>query len=343
MAEAPLTVNAETAYKLLAAGQAPAGLCVEGVLDYSTEKGRSPPELFPRGLAVDVLNLSGRPIIELPAGLRAYELIARETLLTTLPDDLQVETRLDLSNSDRLESLPQNLTVGTLTLRGCTALARLPEGLDVWFLDLSGCWAFEHWPDRATIRSGRLQLRGCTALRHLPAYVQRLSALNARDCPNLTSLPPDLVVTGWIDLAHSGLTGEAQLPPGCRQSQLRWAGLNIDSRIAFHPNQIHIDEVLDEDNAERRRVLLDRYGYGRFLQDAKAEELDRDTDPGGERHLLRVKLKGDEDLVAMSCFCPSTGRQYMLRVPPATPTCQHAAAWIAGFDDPADYQPLIET
>jgi hypothetical protein len=59
--------------------------------------------------------------------------------------------------------------------------------------------------------------------------------------------------------------------------------------------------------------------------------------------LLRVKLSEDEDLVAMSCFCPSTARQYIIRVPPQTPTCRHAAAWIAGFDDPNDYRPLIET
>jgi hypothetical protein len=45
----------------------------------------------------------------------------------------------------------------------------------------------------------------------------------------------------------------------------------------------------------------------------------------------------------MSCHCPSTGRQYIIRVPPTTPTCRHAAAWIAGFDNPDDYQPLIET
>jgi hypothetical protein len=46
--------------------------------------------------------------------------------------------------------------------------------------------------------------------------------------------------------------------------------VNIDRRIAFHPETIRVEEVLDERNAERRRVLLDRYGYGRFLRDATA-------------------------------------------------------------------------
>jgi len=104
-----------------------------------------------------------------------------------------------------------------------------------------------------------------------------------------------------------------------------------------------VDEVLAERNAERRRVLLDRYGYARLLVDARAEIRDTDQDPGGVRQLFRLPLPGDEDLVAMSCHCPSTGRQYIIRVPPETPTCRHAAAWIAGFDNPDDYQPLVET
>jgi hypothetical protein len=156
-------------------------------------------------------------------------------------------------------------------------------------------------------------------------------------------LPDDLRVSGWLDLAHSGLTEESCLPPSLNQVQLLWGGVEIDRRIAFRPETITAGEILEEKNAERRRVLLDRCGYARFLQDANAARLDADTDPGGRRELLRIELDGDEALVAMSCFCPSTGRQYFIRVPPDTETCRHAAAWIAGFDDPADYQPLIET
>jgi hypothetical protein len=30
-------------------------------------------------------------------------------------------------------------------------------------------------------------------------------------------------------------------------------------------------------------------------------------------------------------------------VPPAMRTCHQAAAWIAGFDNPNDYRPILET
>lgn len=343
MSTLPPPVDAKTAYDLLAAGSAPADLRVEGVLDYSQSSARTLPRTWPDQLHVDVLDLSGRPIDSVPEGLRAYELNLAGTLIRALPENLRVESCLNLSRCERLESLPTGLSVGSLVLRACTSLISLPESLDVWFLDLTGCWAFEYWPLFASIQSGRLRLRGCTALRTLPPYLRRVSALDVCDCPNLRQLPDDLVVTGWIDLGRSGLTAEDSLPSGLAQTQLRWAGVGIDRRIAFRPETITVAEVLAEKNAERRRVLLERYGYGRFLKDAGAEIVDSDRDPGGPRQLLCVKMAGDEDLVAMSCLCPSTGRQYIIRVPPTTPTCRHAAAWIAGFDDPNDYQPLIET
>ncbi len=336
------SVSSEEAYDLLAQCKLQSASRIEGVLDYSAGSGRPLPASFPPRLSVGVFNVSGTSLAELPQGLEAYELLAASTPLRSLPPDLRVFARLDLSGCEHLESLPCGLAVGALLLRQCTSLKALPEGLNVWFLDLSGCWAFERWPQCATIHGGYLQLRGCASLRELPPYVRRLAGLDVCDCPNLRSLPPDLQVTGWIDLARSGLTEEA-LHAGVANAQLRWSGVAVDRRVAFHPETITVKEVLAERNAERRRVLVERYGFARLLQDARAEVLDSDRDAGGQRRLLRLSLENDEDLVALSCFCPSTGRHYVIRVPPDTPTCRHAAAWIAGFDDPDDYQPVVET
>ena len=98
-----------------------------------------------------------------------------------------------------------------------------------------------------------------------------------------------------------------------------------------------------ERNLELRRVLLERMGHDRFLAAVSAEVLDEDRDPGGVRRLLRVPLANDEPLVCLAVQDPSTTRRYIIRVPPSTRTCRQAAAWIAGFDDPDRYHPLIET
>lgn len=336
-------VAAKEAFQRIAAGSAPAGMRVAGLLDFSKEplpKGAK----LPPDLTVEAINLSNQTALtSLPARLTAYELVAANCPWRELPDDLRVECRLDLSDCHELERLPPGLTVGALTLRGCTSLVALPEDLDVWFLTLTGCWAFERWPERANVRGGRLLLRGCTALRSLPSTLGRLSALSVRDCPNLTSLPEGIEISGWLDIAHSGIKSEASLPASLNGVQLRWAGVDVDRRIAFHPETMTVQEVLQEGNVERRRVLLDRYGYSRFVRDADARVLDEDRDAGGPRQLLRVFIPRDEDLVALSCFCPSTGRQYVIRVPQQMSTCHQAAAWIAGFDNPNDYQPIVET
>ncbi len=161
--------------------------------------------------------------------------------------------------------------------------------------------------------------------------------------PEFVSLPANLLVSGWLELGHSGLTRAEQLPVGLStESNCVMPGsMSMSDRLSSRNDSRRRDPARNQ--CERRRVLLDRYGFSRFLIDARADILDRDTDPGGQRELVRLQWVGDEDLVALSCFCPSTGRHYMIRVPPTTPTCRHAAAWIAGFDNPDEYRPIQET
>jgi uncharacterized protein DUF6745 len=315
----------------------PANLCVDS-LDVSGCTGL---QSLPQGLRTRRINVSGcTALSELPPGLRCYELIASHTLIRTLPSDLQVEYRLDLEACTMLGELPAGLKVGSLILRECTALTSLPEGLDVSFLDIAGCTRLESWPQTAAVRIGRLNARGCVRLQSLPAWLTQLAQLDVSGCVNLSDLPPTLTVTSWLDLANTQISW---LPASARGAQLRWRGVPIDARIAFQPETITASEVLDQSNAELRRVLLERMGYDAFLNQAHAQTLDCDRDKGGERRLLKVELAGDEPLVCVSVICPSTDRQYLIRVPPTMRSCRQAVAWVAGFDNPDDYRPLVET
>jgi hypothetical protein len=232
------------------------------------------------------------------------------------------------------------LKVGSLILRDCLSLEALPEDLEVYFLDISRCTGIQHWPARGKIEVGRLAARGCAQLRTLPPWLTRLAQLDLRDCTNLRQLPENLSISSWIDVAGTRIRS---LPPSLQGAPLRWRGVPVDQRIAFNPELITTDEILAEPNAEKRRVLLERMGYDTFLSHANARVLDEDTDAGGRRRLLRVPMKDDEDLVCVTVLCPSTARQYVIRVPPTIQTCHAAVAWVAGFDNPDDYRPLIET
>jgi hypothetical protein len=92
-----------------------------------------------------------------------------------------------------------------------------------------------------------------------------------------------------------------------------------------------------------RRVMVERMGLNRFIAETHGEEVDADHDAGGPRRLLRIPFDGEDDLVCVVVCCPSTGQQYVLRVPPDVRTCRQAIAWTAGFDDADQYRPLAET
>jgi hypothetical protein len=350
-------VSPKEARRLILRGEAPQGLRVSGRLDLS----KSAATRLPVGLTVDTLDVSActqlpalppgltarkvsaggcSALREIPFGLSLYELDLRGTAVDVLPADLKVELRLDLEGCRSLRTLPEGLKVGSLNLRGCADLEALPEGLDVYFLDLSGCVSIAGWPRTGSVRVGRLSVNGCLWVSGFPEWVNDLAGLDVGGCAGLLELPDHLRLSSWIELAGSGLR---DLPPSLEGVRIRWRGVPVTRRVAFEPETITAAEVLGERNAELRRALLERMGYERFIREAGAKVRDQDRDPGGERRLLHVPIPDDEDLVCLAVICPSTGRQYLLRVPPRTRTCREAAAWIAGFDNPKDYRPVAET
>lgn len=260
--------------------------------------------------------------------------------IRALKGPVAADIRIDLRDCRNLVELPPDITTGTLNLTGCTSLERLPARLSVAFLDLADCASLRELPADLRLRGGRLNLRNCAQLRALPPNLGEVAQLDLSGCLNIRSLPEGLAVTSWIDIGGSGIE---TLPPRFDHVGLRWRGVAISRQIAFEPWTLDPAEVMEERNAEIRRVMIERYGYDRLLDRLQAQVLDRDADRGGERRLLRVEVPGDEPLVCVSVVCPSTGHRFVLRVPPTMRSCRQAIAWTAGFNDPSLYRPAIET
>ncbi|WP_414542175.1 DUF6745 domain-containing protein [Nostoc sp. CCY0012] len=184
---------------------------------------------------------------------------------------------------------------------------------------------------------GHLDLSGAAHLYQLPENLTSES-LDITDCVNLTTLPPGLHVTNWIELAGSGITN---LPAG-HGFVLYWRGVRVTDEIAFASHTLTGQEILNIENVELRRVLIERLGYETFLQQVGGLIRDRDQDTGGERQLVSIPLEDDEPLMVLKVTCPSTGHIHVLRVPPYMRNCHQAAAWIAGFNNPDEYHPVVE-
>lgn len=122
-----------------------------------------------------------------------------------------------------------------------------------------------------------------------------------------------------------------------------WHGIVVEPRIINAPETITIQEIENAANAELRRILIERYGQSRYLQDSGAEQIHED-DFGV---LFSKEIQGDEPLVMVRVVNSTpepdgSFKDYFLRVPPYIETARQAVAWTFGVDE-EDYMPLVES
>ncbi len=65
-------------------------------------------------------------------------------------------------------------------------------------------------------------------------------------------------------------------------------GVRVPGWVVEHPDRITAETIENEKNVEVRRIMIEKFGLARYVQDAQFEELDVDKDPLGQpRRLLR--------------------------------------------------------
>ncbi|MFI6154986.1 DUF6745 domain-containing protein [Kitasatospora sp. NPDC051170] len=122
-----------------------------------------------------------------------------------------------------------------------------------------------------------------------------------------------------------------------------WRGMPVPAEFLAGLAEVSVERIRTEENAELRRVLLEHYGYERYLADSGAEPIDRDE----TGVLWRIVLPDDEPVVMVEVVNSTaepdgTFRTYWLRVPPSTRTARAGVAWTFGIPE-ADYHPQRET
>lgn len=340
-------------------------------------------ESLPDGLRVTGnLKLNGLPIKSLPKRLTVGgDLILHHCIqISSLPDDLCVGGRLKvfacpISNFPESLNIGGNLVIhrcdaqelsfgcelkGSLIARRCRNLLRVTGFEKVGGnLEITHCRKLASLPDSLVV-SGRVVLDGCVSLQSLPeslviagkmfpatqgatsGAVTWHPNLSLVGCHVVKSLPRRFDLTGSVDLADCGITNlEDEQLTGL---EVRWRGVPIPAQFLFRPKSIRPEDIFRQQNAEVRRVMLERVGVERLLQISDSRVVAEDVDAGGRRRLIRFRTDGwQRDWYFLNCICPSTGREYILQVPGNLENCHAAAAWLAGFENPEDYQPILET
>jgi len=102
----------------------------------------------------------------------------------------------------------------------------------------------------------------------------------------------------------------------------------------LHPEQWQAQWLLEERNAELRRVLIQGVGYARLCQDLDAIELDS----WQEYTLLKIENDVDvEPIHLLKMTCPSTAYIHAARVPPNLRSAREAIRWVNWDTDPEEF------
>jgi hypothetical protein len=122
-----------------------------------------------------------------------------------------------------------------------------------------------------------------------------------------------------------------------------WHGMPVPAELIARLADVRIDDIHAERNVELRRVLLEHYGFDRYLREVGATRLQQDA----AGTLWQAALPGDEPLVMVEVVNATpepdgTCRVYWLRVPPGIRTAREGVAWTFGLSEDR-YRPVRES
>lgn len=122
-----------------------------------------------------------------------------------------------------------------------------------------------------------------------------------------------------------------------------WHGVRIPDFVITNPERIKLDDINKETNTEVRRVMLEKYGFEKYLKNSKATL--RAQDSFGK--LWEVPVPMDEPLVMVEVLNSTPEpdgsiKTYFLRVPPDTRTTQAGLAWTFGLNE-REYVPVFQS
>lgn len=143
-------------------------------------------------------------------------------------------------------------------------------------------------------------------------------------------------------------------------------GVRVTEQIVLHPHTLSVQQIQQEQNAEVRRVMIERFGQERFIRESGASLIDEapSTHPVvGLRsaRLYRKDLSGDEPIVMLDMLNSTpepdgSTKRYMIRIDPNAYNGKAACFCLAAmastyrmsdgsmlFNAPEDYAPEIET
>jgi len=124
-----------------------------------------------------------------------------------------------------------------------------------------------------------------------------------------------------------------------------WAihGVAVPKKVVTNPQSLGVEEIIQEPDLAVRRVMLERFGYERFVREAALEPVQ--VDRFGRLYRLDLRWTEPIALVEVLNGTPEPNgsrRRYFLCVPPTVRSAHQAVAWTFGLGT-REYRPDVES
>ena len=122
-----------------------------------------------------------------------------------------------------------------------------------------------------------------------------------------------------------------------------WHGVTVPAPVITNPGSLTVSQIDQERNLEVKRIMLERFGAGRYLDETGATIIHRDS----YGTLYSKEMHNLEPLIMVKVLnrtpeADGTYKEYFLRVPPEIITAKEAVAWTFGLQSD-EYHPKKET
>ena len=106
----------------------------------------------------------------------------------------------------------------------------------------------------------------------------------------------------------------------------------VTEQIVMAPESLTLDQIDKEENAETKRIMIDRYGVSKYMFETNAKIIDTDqlNLQGSSMRSLMEDKHGNRWLIGTD---GSTGRVYHMSVPNNVSTCREAHEAISGIPE----------
>jgi leucine-rich repeat protein SHOC2 len=285
----------------------------------------------------DILDLESRGLSELPESistlhdLKILDLECNE--LKKLPDS--IGNLINLSELylgfNELESLPNSIgKLGNLTKLYLNINLDKP-------IDEGRIIEMEDWPRRYTPFGS---FEACNFLKIFPESITNLTNLIELDVAvnQIDTLPSsigNLTSLSYLNIDRNPLTDLSILQTLPQLATVRLFGISLPRRYWIKFSNWKPEWLLDEENSEIRRVLIEQVGYEKICEKLNTITIDTWREytllkiDGVEKYSYMVRSKQrEEPMVLLEMTCPSTGHIHILRVPPNLTSAEAAITWV---------------